>query len=59
MWASDYLHGDSTWPYSRDIIERNFQGVDAETVQRITHDTVTALITSADEVARASLPASP
>ena len=43
MWASDYPHGDSTWPYSRDIIERNFQGVDAETVQRIMHDTVTAL----------------
>jgi uncharacterized protein len=31
MWASDYPHSDSTWPYSRKVIERDFHGVpDAE-----------------------------
>ena len=31
MWASDYPHSDSTWPHSRKVIERDFEGVgDAE-----------------------------
>ncbi len=29
MWASDYPHGDATWPNSREAIERNFAGVPA------------------------------
>ena len=28
MWASDYPHSDSTWPHSRKVIERDFEGVD-------------------------------
>lgn len=27
LWASDYPHGDSTWPYSREVIARDFAGV--------------------------------
>jgi len=27
MWASDYPHSDSTWPHSRKVIERDFEGV--------------------------------
>lgn len=27
MWASDYPHSDSTWPHSRKVIERDFDGV--------------------------------
>ena len=43
LWGSDYPHGDSTWPHSREAIERNFQNVDAAEVQAITHDNVQAL----------------
>jgi predicted TIM-barrel fold metal-dependent hydrolase len=27
MWASDYPHGDSTWPRSREVVARDFAGV--------------------------------
>jgi predicted TIM-barrel fold metal-dependent hydrolase len=27
MWASDYPHGDSTWPNSQEVIKKNFTGV--------------------------------
>jgi predicted TIM-barrel fold metal-dependent hydrolase len=27
MWGSDYPHFDSTFPKSREAIERNFEGV--------------------------------
>jgi predicted TIM-barrel fold metal-dependent hydrolase len=31
MWASDYPHTDTTWPHSRQVVERDFAGVpDAE-----------------------------
>ncbi len=43
MWASDYPHGDSTWPDSRKTLERNFQGVAPEVVRQITHDNVARL----------------
>jgi predicted TIM-barrel fold metal-dependent hydrolase len=29
MWSSDYPHTDSTWPHSRESIERDFAGVPA------------------------------
>ena len=34
MWASDYPHGDSTWPYSRETIERNFAGLSADLISK-------------------------
>jgi len=30
MWASDFPHSDSTWPNSRDVVERDFAGVPEE-----------------------------
>jgi predicted TIM-barrel fold metal-dependent hydrolase len=31
MWASDYPHTDSTWPYSRKVVDELFRGIpDAE-----------------------------
>jgi predicted TIM-barrel fold metal-dependent hydrolase len=38
MWASDFPHSDSTWPHSRDVIARDFAGVPAAEVRRITAD---------------------
>ena len=43
MWASDYPHGDSTWPDSRATIERNFAGVAPDTVKKITYGNVAEL----------------
>ena len=34
MWSSDYPHTDSTWPRSRESIERDFAGVsDADRIK--------------------------
>ena len=43
MWASDYPHSDSTWPHSRKVIERDFEGVPAADVTAIVHDNVATL----------------
>ena len=43
MWGSDYPHGDSTWPESRETVARNFAGMPTETVNRVTFDNVTEL----------------
>lgn len=36
MWASDFPHSDSTWPHSREVIARDFEGVPEEDTRRIT-----------------------
>ena len=36
LWASDYPHTDSTWPHSRAVIARDFAGVAAADVDRMT-----------------------
>lgn len=36
MWASDFPHSDSTWPNSRAVIARDFEGVPAADVAKIT-----------------------
>lgn len=38
MWGSDYPHVDSTWPYSRDVIDELFAEVSAADRARITRD---------------------
>jgi predicted TIM-barrel fold metal-dependent hydrolase len=38
MWGSDYPHFDSTFPKSREAIERNFEGVPEAERQRILSD---------------------
>ena len=43
MWGSDYPHGDSTWPESRDTINWNFQEVAAADVAQVVQENVTAL----------------
>ena len=35
MWASDFPHSDSTWPHSREVIERDFEGVPEGEVRRM------------------------
>ncbi len=35
MWASDFPHTDSTWPHSREVIEKDFAGVPPEVTQKI------------------------
>ena len=28
LWASDYPHGVTTWPYSKETVDRNCEGID-------------------------------
>jgi predicted TIM-barrel fold metal-dependent hydrolase len=35
MWASDYPHGGSTWPHSRDVIKTQIDGLAATTAQKL------------------------
>jgi predicted TIM-barrel fold metal-dependent hydrolase len=30
LWANDFPHSDSTWPWSQEMLERNAVGVTAE-----------------------------
>jgi predicted TIM-barrel fold metal-dependent hydrolase len=43
MWASDYPHSDSTWPHSRKVIERDFDGVPASELNAIVGGNARAL----------------
>jgi predicted TIM-barrel fold metal-dependent hydrolase len=43
MWASDYPHSDSTWPHSRKVIERDFEGLPDAELAAILHDNAAAL----------------
>jgi predicted TIM-barrel fold metal-dependent hydrolase len=38
MWSTDYPHSETTWPNSRDVMERNFAGVSEEERRPIVHD---------------------
>ena len=38
MWSSDYPHGDSTFPNSREVIEEHMQGVPLAEQRMILHD---------------------
>jgi len=38
MWASDFPHADSTWPHSREVIARDFDGVPEEVMRKIVFD---------------------
>ena len=35
MWGSDFPHTDSTWPHSRQVIEKDFAGVPDEVTHKI------------------------
>ena len=35
MWASDFPHADSSWPHSREVIARDFEGVPEDVTRKI------------------------
>jgi predicted TIM-barrel fold metal-dependent hydrolase len=43
MWSSDYPHTASTWPHSRDIIERDFKDVSEVEKRKIVRENVAKL----------------
>ena len=43
MWASDYPHGDTTFPESRKAVARLFEGVDPAVVRRVVRDNAAQL----------------
>jgi predicted TIM-barrel fold metal-dependent hydrolase len=43
MWGSDFPHGDSTWPRSRETLAENFAGVDDIDRRKITSENVRRL----------------
>src|SRR6516165_4696638 len=43
MWASDFPHADSTWPNSRKVIEKDFEGIPDEVRQKMTCDNAAKL----------------
>jgi predicted TIM-barrel fold metal-dependent hydrolase len=42
MWASDFPHSDSTWPWSQDVIREHRKGLTDAELNLIVHDNVTA-----------------
>src|SRR5262245_15626447 len=38
LWASDYPHGDSVWPDSHQIVDKDMAGMDQAVVRKITRD---------------------
>jgi len=43
MWSSDYPHTVSTWPHSREVVERDFKGVPEGEKRLIVRDNVARL----------------
>ena len=43
MWASDYPHSDSTWPWSQDVIERTMAGLSEQQKRWLLRDNVVEL----------------
>jgi predicted TIM-barrel fold metal-dependent hydrolase len=35
MWASDYPHGNTTWPYSQETLERIAAGLSADVKRKV------------------------
>ncbi len=38
MWASDYPHGVTTWPYSRETVDQNCEGIDPAVKRKISRE---------------------
>jgi predicted TIM-barrel fold metal-dependent hydrolase len=43
MWGSDYPHPDSTWPFSREIIDKDSAHLSPEMKKKVTRDNAAAL----------------
>ena len=38
LWASDFPHGVTTWPYSQNTVDRNFEGIQADVKRKVCRD---------------------
>jgi predicted TIM-barrel fold metal-dependent hydrolase len=43
LWASDYPHGVTTWPYSKETVDRNCEGIDPMIKLRINRENTAQL----------------
>jgi predicted TIM-barrel fold metal-dependent hydrolase len=43
LWASDYPHGDSTWPHSQEVIKKNFEGVPEDEKRMMLRDNMVGI----------------
>ena len=43
LWSNDYPHGNSPWPHSMEVLERNLGHLQEQTVRKLFHDNVTKL----------------
>ena len=43
MWASDYPHGDGTFPHTREAVERIFANSTPEIVRKVSRDNAAKL----------------
>ena len=43
LWASDYPHGVTTWPYSQDTVDRNCEGIDPQVKRKLNRDNANRL----------------
>jgi predicted TIM-barrel fold metal-dependent hydrolase len=43
LWASDYPHGVTTWPYSKETVDRNCEGIDPVVKRKINRENVARL----------------
>ncbi len=43
MWASDFPHSDSTWPNSREVIDRDFKDIPEQVTRKIVCDNAVKL----------------
>ena len=43
LWGNDFPHAESTWPKSREFLDRIFAGVPAEDRSRITSENASVL----------------
>ena len=43
MWANDFPHSDSTWPWSQDVIAEQTAKLSSEVKKRILRDNVVEL----------------
>jgi len=38
LWANDFPHGITTWPYSQKTVDANFEGIDPQVKRKICRD---------------------
>lgn len=43
LWASDYPHGVTTWPYSKDAVDRNCDGIEPKIKRKLGRDNAAKL----------------